>query len=69
MHSGKDCNSEMDGDVPLVVRVPGTAKDQITAIVTIHTNLAPTFLRWSVERLEVTSNDCVVRLHAIAIEL
>lgn len=43
MQPGKECGYEEDINVPLVIRGPGVPKNEISEIVTSHTDLVPTF--------------------------
>ncbi|KAF2278942.1 arylsulfatase-like protein [Westerdykella ornata] len=44
LQPGKECGFEEDINVPLIIRGPGVPKNVTTAIVTTHTDLAPTIL-------------------------
>lgn len=44
LQAGKECGYEEDVNVPLIVRGPGVPQNQVTEVVTTHTDLAPTIL-------------------------
>lgn len=44
LQPGKECGYEEDVNVPLIVRGPGVPQNQVTEVVTTHTDLAPTIL-------------------------
>ncbi|KIX07139.1 uncharacterized protein Z518_05116 [Rhinocladiella mackenziei CBS 650.93] len=44
LQPGKECGFEEDINVPLIIRGPGVPQNQVSTVVTSHTDLAPTFL-------------------------
>ncbi|KAK7752482.1 hypothetical protein SLS62_005635 [Diatrype stigma] len=68
LQAGKECGYEEDVNVPLIVRGPGVPQNQVTEVVTTHTDLAPTILElagitqlsnveFDGEKIPLTSND------------
>ena len=64
LQPGKQCAFEEDVNIPLIIRGPGIPANQVSNIVTSHTDLAPTFLSLAGGKTRLDLDGSIVPLHA-----